>query len=271
MHAGSGLAIERRGACAVLRLDRPEALNALTYPMLGAMRDAVEAAVRDDEIAAIVVTGSGRGFCAGIDMQILQDSAAGTARHDGPGASREGDPPALFGYLTRVPKPVIAAVNGVAAGGGFVLAMMCDLRFAAEEASFTTIFSRRALVAEHGTSWLLPRQVGTSRALDLLWTSRKVAAAEALRIGLVDRVVAGDAVDAVVAYVEELRATVPPRTIALMKRQVYDHLQTDFDAAMRESQQLMEAALAHPDATEGARAFVERRTPVFRPLGTFPA
>ena len=132
--------------------------------------------------------------------------------------------PALFGYLLRVPKPVIAAVNGVAAGGGFVLAMMSDLRFASAEATFTTAFSKRGLIAEHGTSWLLPRMVGTSRALDLLWSSRRFDAAEALRIGLVDRVVEpAQLMESACAYLRDLAANVSPRSIAVMKSQIYRH------------------------------------------------
>ena len=183
---------------AVIRLERPDQLNAFTYPMLAALRRAVDTAVADPAVVGIVLTGAGRAFSAGLDMAALGASAATGDASAGAsgvlaGAPRRDELPALFSYLLDVPKPVIAAVNGVAAGGGFVLAMMCDLRIAGEQgASFTTVFGKRGLVAEHGTSWLLPRLVGTSRALDLLWSSRRVDATEALRIGLVDRVVADD-------------------------------------------------------------------------------
>ena len=179
---------------AVITLDRADRLNALTYPMIAAFRRAVDEAVADTRVVGIVVTGAGRAFSAGLDMVDLARSAT-----DGLSRS-EPDPvelPALFSHLLQVPKPVIAAVNGVAAGGGFVLAMMCDLRFAAETAgSFTTAFAKRGLVAEHGTSWILPRLVGTNRALDLLWSARRIDAAEAYRIGFVDRVVPDDRVGA---------------------------------------------------------------------------
>jgi enoyl-CoA hydratase/carnithine racemase len=159
---------------------------------------------------------------------------------------------------------VIAAVNGVAAGGGFVLAMMCDLRFMAQEAYVTTIFSRRGLIAEHGTSWLLPRMIGLNRALDLLWSSRRVDAAEAYRLGLADRVAPADGLLAEVeAYVADLAATVSPRALAVMKRQVHRHLEVAFDEAARDSDALMAAALRFPDAAEGAASFVERRPPRF--------
>ena len=190
-------------------------------------------------------------------------SGIGAAQDTAP----DGELPALFSYLLRVPKPVIAAVNGVAAGGGFVLAMMCDLRFAAEGASFTTVFSKRGLIAEHGTSWLLPRLVGLSRALDLLWSSRRFDAAEALRIGFVDRVVADDRVlDEACAYIRDLAANVSPRSLAVIKAQVYRHLSLEMESAIRESDKMMNEALAHPDAAEGVASFVERRRAAFPAL-----
>ena len=254
---------ERRGPLAIIRLDRPDALNAITYPMIAAIERRAREAEADPEVLAICITGEGRGFCAGIDMSVLsahaQGNAPARARSDGARAR-----PALFSFLLDVSKPVIAAVNGVGAGGGFVLAMMCDLRFMAQEASLITVFSKRGLIAEHGTSWLLPRMVGLGRALDLLWSSRKVDADEAWRIGLADRVVPGERLlDAVHAYVTELAATVSPRALATIKAQVHRHLECGFDQAALESDALMGEALRHPDAAEGAKSFIERRPPRF--------
>jgi enoyl-CoA hydratase/carnithine racemase len=256
------------GRLCVITLRRPETLNAFDYEMLTAFRSAIDAAVADDRVFAIVITGEGRAFCAGIDVSLLQRDAeaGGFSGHAEVKALPEG--PALFAFLLHVPKPVIAAVNGIAAGGGFVLAAMSDLRFASESARFTTVFSRRGLIAEHGTSWLLPRQIGTSRALDLLWSSRMVDADEALRIGLADRVVApDDLIPAIGRYVDDMAATVAPRAIAAIKRQVYEHWDRDFLPASIESAELMQAALAHPDAREGALSFIERRAPRFEGLG----
>ena len=175
--------------------------------------------------------------------------------------------PALFSHLLRIPKPVIAAVNGVAAGGGFVLAMMCDLRFAAAGASFTTAFSKRGLIAEHGTSWILPRLVGLNRALDLLWSARRIDAAEALRIGFVDRVVPNEKLlDDAKAYIRDLAANVSPRSIAVMKSQIYRHSSLALEPAIRDADHLTHESLAHPDATEGVKSFVERRPPRFARL-----
>ena len=161
---------------------------------------------------------------------------------------------------------MIAAVNGVGAGGGFVLAMACDLRFMAEGASLITIFSRRGLIAEHNTAWLLPRMVGLSRALDLLWSSRRVDAAEAYRIGIADRIAPPDVLMAEVeAYVEAMAATVSPRAVAVMKAQVQAQLAMTFEAAAAQTAQVMGEALGHPDAAEGAASFVARRDPKFAP------
>ena len=140
------------------------------------------------------------------------------------------------------------------------------LRFMAETATISTIFAKRGLIAEHGMSWLLPRLIGLSRALDVLWSSRKIDATEALRLGLVDRVVPDDALIATVqAYVDDLAAHCAPQSLAHIKTQLLRHLQTDFDTAAHEADRLMATVLRHPDATEGAMSFVERRPPRFTP------
>ena len=264
----SNVKLEVKDSVAVVRLDRPEKLNAFTYRMIAEIRAAVERAGADESAVGIVVTGTGHGFSAGLDTTDLARSASGNEPTSDTGASPPADElPALFSYLLRIPKPVIAAVNGVAAGGGFVLAMMCDLRFAAESASFTTAFSKRGLIAEHGTSWILPRLVGPSRALDLLWSSRRFDAAEAMRLGFVDRIVPGDrVVDEACAYIRELAVNVSPRSIAVIKSQVYRHLSLGMETAIRDADASMREALLHPDATEGVASFVERRPPRFQRL-----
>jgi enoyl-CoA hydratase/carnithine racemase len=256
---------EIAGPVAIVRLDRPDKLNAFTFAMVEELRAAVDEVAVDDRVVGIVITGNGRGFCAGLDTGDLTRSAEGTAPAARP-PSDEHELPALFSHLLRVPKPVIAAVNGVAAGGGFVLVMMCDLRFAAESASFTTAFSRRGLIAEHGTSFLLPRLVGTNRALDLLWSARRIDAAEALRIGFVDRVVPDDELlQTSIGYVEELAATASPRSLAVMKAQIYGDLSRSMSDALRGADVLVQESLGHPDAKEGVLSFLERRPPQFAP------
>ena len=255
---------ETMGRVALIRLNRPQTLNALTMPMLADIRELVKRAEGDPEVTAIAFTGEGRGFCSGLDSAALVASTQGGS--GGQRSSAGPDLPGMFSYLIDVSKPVISIVNGVAAGGGFVLAMMSDLRFGSDSASFTTVFSKRGLIAEHGTSWLLPRIVGASRALDLLWSSRRVNADEALRIGLLDRVFPADALMAgVVEYVDQLAESVSPKSIAIMKAQVYRHLGEGARPALEDSDRLTRASLDHPDAKEGAMALVERRAPKFQP------
>ena len=256
--------------CAVITLNRPRQLNAFTYQTLREIRAAMEAASADQRVVGIVVTGNGRAFSAGLDAavlaQVTSDASSSQATEaDEPGHTAEL--PGIFSYFLRVPKPIIAAVNGVAAGGGLILALMSDLRFAAEDASLTTVFLKRGLIAEHGSSWLLPRLVGVGRALDLLWMSDRIDAEEALRIGLVDRVVvAGGALDAARDYVVRLAATSPPAAIAETKRLVYDHLGRDIAGALRDAERSQNRFVAGEDAAEGARAFLQKRPPAFARL-----
>jgi enoyl-CoA hydratase/carnithine racemase len=249
---------------AIITLNRPTAMNALTRAMIDRLRALTEQTERDPAVFALAITAAGeRAFCSGMDIALLANAAeSGGADARIP----EGEAPGLFIHLRKLSKPVIAALNGVAAAGGFVLAMMCDLRFASEKASLTLAMSNRGLIAEHGTSWILPRQIGVSATLDLMWSSRRLSAPEALQLGLVDRVVpAGHELQAVKDYVADLKARVSPRAVAEMKTQVYAHLETSFNDAVRDSMQRMLIALKHPDIREGARAFIEKRPPRFEP------
>ncbi len=265
--ADAEILFETMGRVALIRLNRPPQLNALTYRMLADIRRLVGEAEKDPEVTAIAFVGEGRGFCSGLDAEVLRATTqAGQSSGGGGGDGANADPPGMFSYLPLISKPVISAVNGVAAGGGFVLAMMSDLRFGSENASFTTVFSKRGLIAEHGTSWVLPRLVGPGRAMDLLWSSRRVNADEALRIGLLDRVVPADELlNAVVAYVDELAAQISPSAIAVMKSQVWRHLSEPMLPALVDADALTQAQLKHPDAREGAMALIERRAPNFQP------
>ncbi len=251
---------------AVVTLNRPEKLNALTYPMLAAFRAAILRAEADPAVVGIVVTGAGRGFCAGLDADVLKATTSPGAPKGEP--SKGDDVPGLFTYLLAVGKPIIAAVNGPAAGGGFVLAVMSDIRFASTDGSFTTVFSKRGLIAEHGTSWILPRILGAGRALDLLWSSRKVDAAEALRIGLVEDVVAPDELLARArAYIVALAEVASPGSLRDTKRLVYAHLGIGYPDALRQADVAQWAAIDRPDALEGAMSLIERRPPNFERLG----
>jgi enoyl-CoA hydratase/carnithine racemase len=257
---------EVRDPVATITLNRPEVLNAFHYPMLAEIRAAIEAASADKAVVATVVTGEGRGFCAGLDASVLAATTEGSS--EGRPTISEDELPGLFSYFTQQPKPIIAAVNGVTAGGGFVLSSMCDLRFASTQAAFTVVFSKRGLVAEHGTTWLLPRQVGIGAALDLLWSSRKIDAAEAYRIGLVQQVVEPDQLLATVrAYIEDLAVNVSPASLADTKRMVYAHSGQELRPALLDADAMTWAAVGRSDAREGAQSLLERRLPAFDRVG----
>ena len=245
---------------ATITLNRPETLNALTFSMLAAFREAVDDAARDPRVVGIVVTGAGRGFCSGLDASVLQRTAtAGSSTRP-----KSDDVPGMFTWLLSVPKPVISAVNGVAAGGGFVLAVMSDVRIASTDGSFTSIFSKRGLVAEHGTTWIVPRLIGTGAALDLLWSSRKIDAAEAHRVGLVQQMAQpDDLLAAARRYVVDLAEHVSPASIADTKRLVYEGYGVRYPEALETIDGVQYAALDRIDAKEGAGALIEKRAPNF--------
>lgn len=260
---------------ATITLDRPQALNAWTTRMGGEVKHALAAAEADARVVAVVLTGSGRGFCAGADLKDLKTITEG-GRQAAPPPELDADPgdPAMaafrgsYTYIASLRKPVIAAVNGPVAGMAVPIVLACDLRFASERASFTTSFSRRGLVAEWGVSWLLPRLVGTAHALDLLFSARRIDAQEAARIGLVNRVVPHDELlPHVRAYVEDLAANCSPASIAIMKRQVWQHWTAALDAAEQEAVQLMLESFGRPDFKEGVVSFLEKRPPRFPRLG----
>jgi len=251
---------------AIITLDRPDALNAFTFEMIYALRRYVSEAVADPAVVGIVITGTGRGFCAGLDAASLRQTTAGT--HVPSDVFSNGRLPGLFSYLLEQPKPIIAAINGVTAGGGFLLATMCDLRFASTDAAFISVFTKRGLIAELGTTWTLPRLIGTGNALDLLWSSRRVGAREAYRLGLVERVTAPEALlDSARAYVVDLAEQVSPAAVADIKRLVYEGTGMEIEAALATAFDATVLAARRPDAREGAVAFVERRAPRFPRLG----
>jgi len=254
---------------ATVTLNRPDKLNAWTRTMETEVRAAMTAASADDAVRVIVLTGAGRGFCAGADMSLLAGvSAAGSdprPNDPAPGGIPGGldlppDYHLRYGYFPTVPKPIIAAINGPAAGLGLIMALYCDLRFAAAEAVFTTAFARRGLIAEHGISWLLPSLVGHAHALDLLLSARKVAADEALRMGLVNQVHPGERLlEAVTAYARDLADNVSPRSMRVMKRQVYRAVLQSLEDATLLANAAMPGSFASDDFREGVAHFVERR------------
>jgi enoyl-CoA hydratase/carnithine racemase len=259
---------------AVLTLNRPERLNAWTQEMERSYFAMLAECAASEDVRVIVVTGAGRGFCAGADMQDLQglgEQASGGGREGGAGengaaaaAAQERTPQT---FPLSIPKPIIAAINGPCAGIGLVQALMCDLRFVAEDAKLTTAFARRGLVAEHGISWILPRLVGPARALDLLLSGRVLLGREAAALGLANRaLVPGALLEQTLAYARELAVNCSPASMATMKAQVYAALDETLPDALAEADRLMLASFAAPDFVEGVSSFVERREPRFAPL-----
>jgi enoyl-CoA hydratase/carnithine racemase len=237
------------------------------------MKDALGRAAADPKVVGIVITGAGRAFCAGADMNLLSTLSSGGEGTEEAVEARtawgagDDDFGGRFPYVMTIDKPVIAAVNGAVAGMAFPFALCCDLRFAAPEALFVTAFAQRGLIAEWGLAWLLPRLVGPSVALDLLFSSRRVTGEEALRIGLVDRLVPGNELLATCRdYVEHLARSCSPTSMAVMKRQVYEQFHRGLGPAERESQRLMIESFARPDFREGVDSFVEKRPPNFARL-----
>jgi enoyl-CoA hydratase/carnithine racemase len=237
------------------------------------VQDAIRRAAADTSVVGIVVTGAGRGFCAGADMNQLDSLASGADDRVRPSTPRPVEPPpggdfgGRFGFVMTCPKPVIAAINGAVAGMAYPFALACDLRFACPEALFVTAFAQRGLIAEWGLSWLLPQLVGPSVALDLLFSSRRVGGEEAMQLGLVNGLVPRDQLLAHCrSYLEHLAASCSPTSIAVMKRQVYEQLHRGLGRAEAESVRLMVQSFERPDFAEGVRSFVEKRPPTFARL-----
>jgi enoyl-CoA hydratase/carnithine racemase len=258
---------------AVVTLNRPDQLNAFTDAM-GARFDALMVDLAgDDDVRAIVLTGAGRGFCAGLDMADLAvTSKSGRAGEPPPDQPRPAydaldAPPELRSrYLLpmAIGKPVIGAINGTAAGLGLSLALACDVRFAADSATFTAIFGRRGLTAELGIAWTLPALVGQSVASDLLLSGRKVPALEAGELGLVNAVVpATELLPAATAYAADIAAQVSPRSARIIKAQLYQARQQTLMEAMSLAWREAGRSLRSADCREGIAHFVERRPPHF--------
>lgn len=259
---------------ATVTLNRPDKLNAWTGQMEAEVREAMLAADADDKVRVIVLTGAGRGFCAGADMGTLDGVATGDSAtaidriRDGFAGPRiEGaraDFQQAHSYFPALSKPVIGAINGPAAGLGFVISLFCDIRFASDKAKFSTAFARRGLIAEYGISWMLPRLVGVSNALDLLFSARLFDAAEARRIGLVNAVFPSERfADEVRSYALMLAAEVSPRSLKVIKRQVYDALFQDLAGAIEMAGEEMIASLQCEDFKEGVAHYLEKRAPAF--------
>jgi enoyl-CoA hydratase/carnithine racemase len=258
---------------ATITLNRPEKLNAWTAVMEQEVRSAMEDAERNGNVRVILLTGAGRGFCAGADMSLLSGVAdrgldeTTRERVLRRAELREGVQPDFqkkYSYFPAIQKPVIAAINGPVVGPGLVIALFCDLRWASNAARFSTAFARRGLIAEYGIAWMLPRLVGLPNALDLLFSARTIDAGEALRIGLVNQVFPEDLFsDKVHEHARDLASGVSPRSLRVIKQQVYDALFQTLAEAFETSEREMLASLQSEDFKEGVAHFLEKRAPAF--------
>jgi 2-(1,2-epoxy-1,2-dihydrophenyl)acetyl-CoA isomerase len=256
--AFESLRYEVADGVATIVLDRPDALNSLTVPLKEDLLAAFREAGRDGTVRAVVLTGAGRAFCAGQDLrERLEPDAAPLAVE-----IRERYNPLILA-MRRLEKPIVGAINGVAAGAGASLAFACDLRIAGEEASFVLAFGRVGLIPDSGATWFLPRLVGLARALELTLLNEPVSATDAERLGIVNRVVAADELLPAARDLAGRLAAGAPRAIGLTKRALNRSLEMDLESALEYEAFLQGIAGRTADHAEGLRAFLEKRPPRF--------
>ena len=255
------LSVQRREGILLITLDRPDSLNAIDEAMTTELQQVLKAADRDEAVRCVVITGAGRGFCSGQDLGDLSYEE-GSPPSFGEELRRRYNP--LIRRIRTLEKPVVAAVNGVAAGAGASLALASDLRIASEEASFVEAFVRVGLIPDSGGTFILPLLVGMARAAEMAFTGRKVDAAEALEWGLVNRVVApAELMDETMTLASEL-ADLPTKAIGLTKRAFNRKLMPDLETDLEYEAYLQEIAGRTEDHTEGVEAFLEKRKPEFK-------
>ncbi|HTY78937.1 MAG TPA: enoyl-CoA hydratase-related protein [Candidatus Bathyarchaeia archaeon] len=257
------LLYEVKDGIATLTLNRPDRLNALGGTLRDDLYDAVTRSAADPEVRVMVVTGAGKGFCSGGDVKAMGEAKAGQRERPliekiAPGRDR------TLLAMREAPQPIIAAVNGAAAGAGMNLALGCDIRIASTAARFTQAFVKRGLHPDWGGTYFLPRVVGTAKACEMIFTGDVIDAAEALRLGIVSKVVAPEELMPAAYELARRIAAGPPVAIRLAKRSIYDNADLDLRAALQNETMAQNICFETEDATEGIRAFGEKRAPVFK-------
>jgi len=252
---------ERQGAIGTITLNRPDKLNAIDNDMRQGLMGALDTVERDSGIRVGVITGAGRGFCAGGDIQKMIELKEGYHSATFRDYLEAGH--AVVRRIREIPKPIVAAVNGPAAGAGMNLALACDLRIASENATFTQAFSRLGLHPDWGGTFSLPRMVGIGKALEIFWLGQPVSAEEARRMGLVNFVVPPGQFEQETKSLAGRLAEAPPLPMALLKQAMYERVQTELDKVMESELEAQMKCFESDDFTEGLRAFTERRAPKF--------
>jgi len=258
---------EIKGNVGILTLNRPKRLNAWTEGMKKRLFDSLLEFEKDSTVRVIVITGAGRGFCAGADMMGLQAKSGAKSKKKKEKIQDEYDNRTVI-FATTIKKPIICAINGPVAGIGLAFALACDIRFANKKAKFTLAFSKRGLVAEHGTSWTLPRLMGMGNALMFAMSSDIILADEAYRMGIVQKVFDDNVLLHTIEYAQRLADYVSPNSMAVIKQQIWNHANMSVNDATHQSIELMIASLrpSNTDFKEGVTSFVQKRKPNFDSL-----
>ncbi len=253
---------------ATITLNRPQRMNAMPPRMIGEIHDALYEADRDDNVRVVIVTGAGKAFCSGMDMEVLRTPADKVMEEAGEHNRRDmnlrSDFRGAFSYMMALRKPIIGAINGVCVGVGFTCALYFDIRIAAESARMGILYPRRGLSIEEGASWMLPRLIGLADAIEMVITGRTMSAQEALERRLVTHVVPDDQL---IAKARELATEIAtqcsPLGVSVARRLVYQHLFSDLGTAIREDFEELSKMFGSADFKEGIRAFMQRRPPNF--------
>ena len=253
----------KESGIAIMTLNRPDKMNALSPSMRDSMYRVVENVSQDKTVRVLIIAGAGRAFCSGADVKSLSENAnrpPGQERPDEIGSGRVS----LHILMQKCEKPIIASVNGVAAGAGLDLAMACDIRIASDKARFAELYIRRGILPAEGGIYLLPRLVRIDKACQLMWTGDMIDAREAERIGLVTMVVPHEELEIATRELAEKLAKAAPLAIQRAKRAIYAGLNMNLESSMRYIQPLMREILQSEDHKEGTRAFLEKREPIFK-------